>query len=98
MKITKCMCCMEELTDDERDVVAHFKNPALPTIASTADAAIKIASARPNFAGTDVFLEMLGFDKADIRRIKAEETRERGLQVLETLEEVDETNTTEVME
>lgn len=89
---------MEELTDDERDVVAHFKNPALPTIASTADAAIKIASARPNFAGTDVFLEMLGFDKADIRRIKAEETRERGLQVLETLEEVDETNTTEVME
>ena len=89
---------MEELTDDERDVVAHFKNPALPTIASTADAAIKIASARPNFAGTDVFLEMLGFDKADIRRIKAEETRERGLQVLETLEEVDETNITEVME
>jgi len=89
---------MEELTDDERDVVAHFKNPALPTIASTADAAIKIASARPNFAGTDVFLEMLGFDKADIRRIKAEETRERGLQVLETLEEVNEADTTEVME
>ena len=89
---------MEELTDDERDVVAHFKNPALPTIASTADAAIKIASARQSFAGTDVFLEMLGFDKADIRRIKAEETRERGLQVLETLEEVNEADTTEVME
>ena len=48
----------------------------------TADAAIKIASARPEFAGTDTFLEMIGFDQADIRRIKAQEQRERGLQVL----------------
>lgn len=68
---------VEDLTDEQRDVVAHFKNPALPSIAASADAAIKIASARPSFAQTDVFAEMLGFDKADIRRIKAQEQREQ---------------------
>lgn len=76
---------IEELTPEQRDVVAHFKNPALPSIAASADAAIKIASARPSFAQTDVFAEMLGFDKADIRRIKAQEQRARGLEVLEEL-------------
>ena len=73
---------VEGLTDEQKDIVAHFKNPALPSIAATADAAIKIASARPNFAQTDVFAEMLGFDKADIRRIKAQEARARGMELL----------------
>ena len=73
---------LEELTDEERSIMAHFKNPAMPSVAVTADAAIKIASARQEFAETDVFLEMLGFDQADIRRIKAQEQRVRGQQVL----------------
>ena len=73
---------MEELTEEERDVVAHFKNPAMPSVAVTADAAIKIASVRSEFAGTDTFLEMIGFDQADIRRIRAQEQRVRGQQVL----------------
>nr|DAI72321.1 MAG TPA: PORTAL PROTEIN [Caudoviricetes sp.] len=73
---------LEELTDEERSIMAHFKNPAMPSVAVTADAAIKIASARQEFAATDVFLEMLGFDQADIRRIKAQEQRVRGQQVL----------------
>lgn len=76
---------MDELTENQLDVVAHFKNPAMPSVAMTADAAIKIASARQNFAETDTFLEMIGFDKADIRRIKAQESRSRGLSVLEEL-------------
>ena len=73
---------LEDLTEDERDVIAHFKNPAMPSVSSTADAAIKIASARQGFANTDTFLEMIGFDQADIRRIKAQEQRARGAQVL----------------
>jgi hypothetical protein len=73
---------LDKLTDTQKNVVAHFKNPAMPSVAVTADAAIKIASARPEFASTDTFLEMIGFDQADIRRIKAQEQRERGLQVL----------------
>lgn len=76
---------IDELTDEEKDVQAHFKNPAMPSVAVTADAAIKIASARQGFAETDTFLEMIGFDQADIRRIKAQELRSRGLAVLEEL-------------
>lgn len=73
---------LDGLTAEQKDVMAHFKNPAMPSVAVTADAAIKIASVRPNFAQTDVFAEMIGFDKADIRRIKAQESRARGLEVL----------------
>lgn len=73
---------IEGLDEADRDVIAHFKNPAMPSVAVTADAAIKIASARQAFAETDTFLEMIGFDQADIRRIKAQETRARGLTVL----------------
>lgn len=80
---------LTELTDEERDVVAHFKNPAMPSVAVTADAAIKIASARQEFASTDTFLEMIGFDQADIRRIKAQEQRVRGQAVLAEVERAD---------
>jgi len=74
---------MEELGEDRQNIIAHFKNPAMPSVASTTDAALKIASARQTFAQTDTFLEMIGFSQADIRRIKAEEQRSRGLAVLE---------------
>lgn len=78
---------LDDLTPEEKDVIAHFKNPAMPSVAVTADAAIKIASSRQNFAETDTFLEMIGFDQADIRRIKNQELRARGQQVLTELEE-----------
>ena len=77
---------MEELPEEQRSIVAHFKNPAMPSVAVTADAAVKIATSRPSFADTDVYLEMLGFDQADIRRIKAQELRARGLQLVSELE------------
>ena len=76
---------LDELTDEEKDIVAHFKNPAMPSVAVTADAAIKIAAARQAFAETDTFLEMIGFDQADVRRIRAQEARARGTQVLQEL-------------
>lgn len=74
------------LTDEERDVMPHFRNPAMPSVAVTADAAIKIASARREFASTDTFLEMIGFDQADIRRIRAQEQRVRGQRLLVEVE------------
>lgn len=77
---------LDELTDEEQAIVAHFKNPAMPSVAVTADAAIKIATQRQGFADTDTFLEMIGFDKADIRRIRAQEARQRGLAVLQDLD------------
>lgn len=77
---------IEALSDAQKDVVAHFKNPAMPSVAMTADAAIKIASVRPGFAQTDVFAEMIGFDKADIRRIKAQERMAQGLELVASME------------
>ena len=82
-------CTLDELTEEETGIVAHFRNPAMPSVAVTADAAIKIASARQEFAGTDTFLEMIGFDQADIRRIKAQEQRQRGQKLLMEMEDAD---------
>ena len=82
-------CSLADLTEEETGIVAHFKNPAMPSVAVTADAAIKIASARQEFAGTDTFLEMIGFDQADIRRIKAQEQRQRGQKLLMEMEDAD---------
>ena len=76
---------IEELPEEERTIVAHFKNPAMPSVSVTADAALKIASVRQSFAQTNVFLEMLGFDAADVRRINAQEQKARGLAVLEEI-------------
>ena len=73
---------IDALSTEQKAIMAHFKNPAMPSIATTADAAIKIASAREGFATTDTFLEMIGFDMAEIRRIKNQEQRARGLSVL----------------
>lgn len=81
------------LPDDEKSIVAHFGNPAMPSVATTADAAIKIASAREGFSQTDIFLEMIGFGQADIRRIKAQERRARGERIL--MEEFSSANTGE---
>lgn len=73
---------LDELTDEERNVIPHFRNPSMPSVAVTADAAVKIASVRTGFASTDVFLEMMGFSQADIRRIRSQESRAAGLSVL----------------
>lgn len=74
---------LAELPEDMRNIVPHFKNPSMPSIAQQADAALKIASARQGFAQTDVFLEMCGFSQADIRRINAQESTARGLMTFE---------------
>ena len=81
---------LDGLSNDQKEIIAHFKNPAMPNVAVTADAAIKIASARPGFANTDVFAEMIGFSKADIRRIKAQERLAQGLQLVTGLENIGE--------
>jgi hypothetical protein len=86
---------IEGLEPAQREIMAHFKNPAMPSVAVTADAAIKIASAREGFATTDTFLSMIGFDQAEIRRIKAQEQRARGMRLLEEMET---TETTEVVD
>lgn len=77
----------DALSPELTGIMARFKNPAMPSVAMTADAAVKIATSRQSFANTDVFLEMLGFNAADIRRIRGQEQRARGLSVLQEIEE-----------
>ena len=63
---------VDELDDVQRSVMPHFKNPAMPSIAATTDAAMKIATVNPAFAQTDVFFEMVGFDQATIARVNSQ--------------------------
>lgn len=86
---------LNELSDEQKNIMARFKNPAMPSVAATADAAIKIASARNGFSSTDVFLEMIGFSQADIRRIKSQEAKARGLEILGEFETEDDSSAEE---
>ena len=63
---------VDDLDDVQRSVMPHFKNPAMPSIAATTDAAMKIATVNPAFANTDVFFEMVGFDHATISRVNSQ--------------------------
>lgn len=73
---------LSALSEDELDVMPHFLNPAMPSQASTADAAVKIATADPSFGGTQVFYEMLGFDAPTIARIMGQRNRNLGNGIL----------------
>ena len=63
---------VDDLDEVQRSVMPHFKNPAMPSIAATTDAAMKIATVNPAFANTDVFFEMVGFDHATISRVNSQ--------------------------
>ena len=73
---------LAELGDADRDIMARFLPPSMPSLAATADAAVKIAASAEGFAQTDVFWEMQGFDKPTIQRIQAQLRRNRGAQAL----------------
>jgi hypothetical protein len=64
---------VDGLDESQRSVLARFKNPAMPSISASTDAAMKIASVNPGFAQTSVFYEMVGFDRETIRRIEKEQ-------------------------
>lgn len=63
---------LDALTAEESDIVPHWKNPAMPSIVSQADAMVKIASVVPAFANTEVFWEQMGFDEEMRRRVMAQ--------------------------
>ena len=73
---------IDKLSDETADVKAHFLSAATLSLASQADAVIKISSADPGFAGSSVFYEMLGFSQVDIDRIQSEKRRAVGFDML----------------
>ena len=68
---------LDSLSNIADGVVPVFKNPAMPSIVSQADAMVKIAAAVPEFAGTSVFWEQLGFSE-DMRNRTMEEIHADG--------------------
>ena len=63
---------IDELTDEQRDFSANFASPAMPSVVSQTDAAIKIASVVPEFDGTSSFWKMIGLPEDARREVEAE--------------------------
>ena len=78
---------LSQLQDEDRAVMAHFLPPSMPNMAAMGDWAVKLGQADPEFAGTDVYYELQGFDKPTVARIQAQKRRNRGLAVLDALGE-----------
>lgn len=76
---------VEDLSDEQQSVMAHFRDPSMPSVVSQADAAVKVVSADNAFAATDVFYEMLGFDGATIARIKNDKRRTQAQSAINAL-------------
>lgn len=73
---------LSDLTDEDKGIMAHFLPPSMPNRAVMGDWAVKLASADPDFAGTDVYYEMQGFDAPTIARIQAQKRRNRGMSAM----------------
>jgi len=73
---------LSQLSDEDRNLMAHFLPASMPNQAAMGDWAVKLAQADPDFAGTDAFYEMQGFDKPTIARIQAQKRRNRGLDAM----------------
>ena len=73
MMVDNNVTSVADLGEAQRTVMARFKNPAMPSISASTDAAMKIASVNPTFAQTSVFYEMVGFDQETIDRIEKEQ-------------------------
>lgn len=63
---------VSELGEIERSFSVQWRNPLTPTLASSADAANKLASSVPGFAGTPTFWRMMGYTDKQIEVLNAE--------------------------
>lgn len=62
-------------------ITAHFLDPAMPSASQVADQIVKYCSVMPEFAGTDVCLEMMGFDEDTRKRARAQMQENKGLTI-----------------
>lgn len=61
---------VDGLTDEQKTVTAHFLDPDMPSRAQLADSMLKNISAFPWLADTDLALERIGLEQADIMRVR----------------------------
>lgn len=66
---------LDSLDDDARSIKPRWKNPAMPSIVSQADAMVKIISAMPWVAESQVALEEFGFGEDKITRLMNDKRR-----------------------
>lgn len=78
---------IDELPREMTDFTPNFKNPAMPSLVSQADAMMKIASVVPGFAGTDTFFEQIGMAEDVRRKVRNELSRSRAAFDLQSLME-----------
>ena len=63
---------LDGLTDEQRSVMPHFRSPRTPSLASTADAMVKIAGVMDGFSQTREFLTGMGFEPAEVESIRSQ--------------------------
>ena len=76
---------IDGLTDQQKSVTPNFKDPTMPSLAATADAATKIAGVVPEFAQSAVFWEMLGFSEDRKSRVMSDVRRSRASSAIASL-------------
>lgn len=77
----------DEIPEDYKAVIPHFRSPAMPSVVSQADAMTKIAAVDDGFAGTTAFYSQVGFDDATIEQIQAEKSGHVGESFIKLLAE-----------
>lgn len=63
---------LDALTDEQLTVMPDFKNPMRPSLASTADAYVKIAGVLDGFAQTREFLRGQGFTPSEVESVASQ--------------------------
>ena len=63
---------LDQLTAEQDGVMASFRDPSMPTLASRADAWTKLGGLDSSIVGTRVFYEGVGLDQATIDRLMSE--------------------------
>lgn len=76
---------MATLPEYASTIEVHWVDPSMPSAASVADATVKLAGAVPEFAGTEVFWELNGFNEDQRRRVQADMAQARRQKTLASL-------------
>ena len=76
---------VDALTPEQQSVMPHFRNPRTPSLASTADAMVKIATVLDGFSQTREFLTGMGFEAAEVESIRAQLDTARNQNMLMSL-------------
>ena len=66
---------LAKIQDETLNLQTKFKNPAIPSLVSQADAIVKAVSAFPWLANSDVALEEFGFNDEQIQRLQSDRRR-----------------------